>query len=89
MSINKYCNLYNFLQTLNLAIIALASKIYIIIKLAVKTTCGICKIHTIQNGRRIQTNIYNVETLDGCQPVKTSIFLPPIFKYVIEVFSLA
>ena len=83
MSINKYCNLYNFLQTFNLAIIAIASNIYII-KLDVKTTCGICKIHTIQNGRRIQTNIYNVE-----MAVTTSIFLPPIFKYVIEVFSLA
>ena len=61
---DKYFKFCNFLQTFNLKIITIASKINII-KVAVNTTCGICKI---QNGRRIQTHIYNrVETLDGCQ----------------------
>ena len=64
---NKYCKFYKFLQTFNLTIITIASKINTM-KVAVNTTCDIYKIHKIQNGRRIQANIYNtVETLDGFQ----------------------
>ena len=39
---NKYCKFYNFLQTFNLTIISIASKINII-KVAVNTTCDFAK----------------------------------------------
>ena len=52
---NKYCKFYHFLQTFHLTIITIASKINII-KVAVNTTCGICKMNKSKKNVILQNN---------------------------------